>query len=399
MKNKCKFICIAGKNDIAVDVLNYIFYRKYENIQIGIVCNKTESGIDRWQKSLRKCAKQLGVREYELDEMYIIDNLLFVSLEFDQIIKPERFRNARLYNIHFSLLPAYKGMYTSAIPILNGEKETGVTLHCIDSGIDTGDIIEQRKFRIRKDYRARDVYSLYIKYGTKVVIDNIDKLIDNAIVAQRQLAEGSTYYSKKAINYSQLRIDLLQTAENISNQLRAFNFREYQLPIVYGKVIIDSKILDKKTPGRVGDIIDENRCGMCISTIDYDIFLFYDRFAELLEACRIGDLLVVREICQVSRHINEKNEKGWSPIIVATYNGHLSIVEYLISVGADIYDKNYNGTNLLMYAKEYFLTSGDSRLLTMYLNMGVSISETDNKGYNFIDYLERAGYALDDFIE
>ena len=59
---------------------------------------------------------------------------------------PKNFLNARLYNIHFSYLPAYKGMFTSALPIKNGEVDSGVTLHKIESGIDTGDIIDQIKF-------------------------------------------------------------------------------------------------------------------------------------------------------------------------------------------------------------------------------------------------------------
>lgn len=73
------------------------------------------------------------------------DDLIFISLEFDKIVNPDLFKDARLYNIHFSLLPSYKGMYTSAIPILNGEEMVGVTFHEIDKGIDTGNIIAQKK--------------------------------------------------------------------------------------------------------------------------------------------------------------------------------------------------------------------------------------------------------------
>ena len=69
-------------------------------------------------------------------------------IEFDQIIKPTEFRSNRLFNIHFSYLPEFKGMYTSAIPILQGSTHTGVTLHGIDQGIDTGPIIAQEKFEI-----------------------------------------------------------------------------------------------------------------------------------------------------------------------------------------------------------------------------------------------------------
>ena len=58
-----------------------------------------------------------------------------------EIIKTKNFKSNKLFNLHFSLLPSYKGMHTSAFPILNGEKYSGVTIHKIDNGIDTGDII------------------------------------------------------------------------------------------------------------------------------------------------------------------------------------------------------------------------------------------------------------------
>ena len=73
---------------------------------------------------------------------------MFISLEYHRLIDPLKFVTSKLYNPHFSLLPAYKGMYTSALPLLNDEKDAGVTLHHIDSGIDTGDIIDQIIFPI-----------------------------------------------------------------------------------------------------------------------------------------------------------------------------------------------------------------------------------------------------------
>lgn len=63
-----------------------------------------------------------GGQNITLEQAYEIENLIFISCEFDQLIKPEKFNSPFLYNIHFSLLPAYKGMYTSALPLYNGEK-------------------------------------------------------------------------------------------------------------------------------------------------------------------------------------------------------------------------------------------------------------------------------------
>ena len=60
-------------------------------------------------------------------------------------------------------------MYTSALPIINNELETGVTLHKIDSGIDTGDIIDQIKFKIENNFTARDLYFKYLFYSKELL--------------------------------------------------------------------------------------------------------------------------------------------------------------------------------------------------------------------------------------
>ena len=57
-----------------------------------------------------------NIRTISLQQAQDIDNLIFISLEYDCLIRPQLFRTRRLYNLHFSALPQYKGMYTSAIP-------------------------------------------------------------------------------------------------------------------------------------------------------------------------------------------------------------------------------------------------------------------------------------------
>ena len=112
-------VCIAGKNNIGVEVLEYLYEHCHDRYDLCVVCNKTETGENGWQRSLRLRAGQLGIRECALADLYEVEDLMFLSTEFDRLIKTGLFRTQRLYNIHFSLLPAYKGMYTSAEPILN----------------------------------------------------------------------------------------------------------------------------------------------------------------------------------------------------------------------------------------------------------------------------------------
>ena len=381
------FICVAGKNNIAVDVLEYLIRINNGRYELGVVCNKTETGKNSWQKSLRFFSQRFNVPEYHLEDMYMRDDLIFISLEFDKIVNPDLFKDARLYNIHFSLLPSYKGMYTSAIPILNGEEMVGVTFHEIDKGIDTGNIIAQKKIKIDQQDTSRDLYSKYISNGTQLVLSQIENVIQDKVHAYPQEAKGSTYYSKKCIDYSNLKIDLRQTALGIQKQIRAFSFREYQLPVVCVKKIIDSKITDIRSLKKAGTIVEQNENGIMFASVDYNIILYIDRFYELLEACKTGDLDLVKDICSVKKHINECDEHGWTPLMVATYNNQKKVVDYLLINGADIFAVNNNGTNLLMYAKAAYLQYNDIELLKKFFDLGVDIEREDYRGKNLESYL------------
>ncbi len=386
---KRQLICIAGKNDIAVSVLDYLLKKKKtdDTYELCITCNKTESGKNSWQRSLRYFAKQKGVKELEISDLYNVENLLFISTEYDRLIKPDRFMSKRLFNLHFSLLPAYKGMFTSAMVLLKGEKYTGVTFHRIDAGIDTGEIIAQRRIELSDEDTCRDVYLKLIKWGTSLLIENLDVVINRQEISAPQKTDGSSYYSNNVINYNNVEIDLNQTADNIKNQIRAFNFREYQLPVVYDRKICGIRITDIRSKRKPGEKIFETENGFLINTIDYDIFLYFDKLDELLEACRNDDVQTVSSLLCTPGLINAAEVvNGWTPLMVSTYNNSKECVRYLIAAGADIKAKNHNGTNMLMYAKDVFINYKDDYLYRLFLKLGLSPDVKDYEGKTTYDY-------------
>lgn len=365
-------ICVAGKNNIAVDVLEFLIANCTERYRLCVVCNQNETGRDSWQKSLRLCAEKNHIPEFILENLYQIEDLIFLSLEYDKIIKPQLFVTKKLYNIHFSLLPQYRGVYTSALPILNGETMSGVTFHRIDSGIDTGEIIAQEKFLIKRTDTCRDLYLRNIEYGTRLVISQLENVIADRCISVPQDEKNATYYSRKSIDYANLSIDMNQTAECIDRQLRAFTFREYQLPCIGGHPVIGSFIMNLKSPCEPGTVIFRNRHGMMLSTADNCLVVFFDRFTDLMKACKSGDFNTVKDICSVKMHIDERDDNGRTPLIVATCHNHIPIVMYLIMSGADIFVQDNRGRNILSYAKDIYDRTGDMRLFKLYLEMGIS---------------------------
>ena len=267
-------ICIAGKNNIAIDVCRYVV-EHYPQANIYALTNRNETGKDGWQMSyLKYIQSEPRVTLSTLEEMYAVEDLVFISAEYDRIVKPHLFKTKQLFNIHFSLLPAYKGVYVSAWPILNGEEYVGVTLHKIEAGIDTGDIIAQKKFKLSNTETCYGLYHKYIKHGTQLVIKNIDKLINNRFTTHPQSAIGSTYYSKNSIDYANLSIDLNVTAEQLDRQIRAFYFPVFQVARVYGSPIVRAQINRKKSLAKPGTVLRETEKLLEVATIDYNIILY-----------------------------------------------------------------------------------------------------------------------------
>ena len=392
-------ICVAGKNNIAVEICQYLT-QYYPMYPIKIIPNRNDKGIDGFQRSFLKYAQENGIEITTLEKVYIDSDLLFLSLEFDRIINPSLFVSRRLFNIHFSMLPAYKGMFTSAFPILNGEKQTGVTLHYIDSGIDTGDIIAQSVIEINPTDTAKDLYLKYIEQGTLLVKNHLQYLIENSVKAYRQPKEESTYYSKSSIDYSNLCLNFHSTAYQLSLQVRAFHFRDYQLPKMLGIPIIKAVILDTKSEAKPGTVLFENRDKITVATIDYDIDLYKDCMGLVLDCCEQNRLDELKEIPFITYYVCEKElVHGWTPLMVAAYNNSIDVFCYLMENGAQINVQNNNGTTVFMYAKDAALRNKDYSIIDLCLHFKADPYIRDYSSKDLFDYLQDQSVDLADYIK
>ncbi|WP_370195803.1 formyltransferase family protein [Aurantimonas coralicida] len=341
-------ICIAGKNEIAVGALIFLIEQGWRG-QIVVCPNRTDTGKSHWQPSLVRFAREFGIPILPLEEIYTIADLIFISLEFDRLVNTKKFSTDRIYNIHFSALPAFKGMYTSALPILARAEYSGVTLHEIDHGIDTGRIIEQRIFKISKNCTARELYFMYLHYGQRLFQENFETLVDCVRPeAHPQSARGSSYFSKKSIDYTNISMNLLETAEGVACQLRAFSFREYQIPNIRGIPVGRWNITSRRSvepPGYVDEIAPDT---FNLSTIDYDLQFWRDRGWEWFEW--LADPECHDPIELDPNLVDRRDAQGWTPLIRAAYVGDVERVRILLERGADPNLPNLNGTTPLMYA-------------------------------------------------
>jgi len=377
-------LCIAGKNNIAVDVLLHALDLLPRN-EICIITNKSEPFKNTWQKSLGCFANLLNIEIKTLEEVQEIKDIVFLSLEFDRIIKPEMFKTKKLFNIHFSLLPEYKGMFTSLFPILHGKRYSGVTLHKIDSGIDTGDIIDQVKFELIDD-TCGDLYYKYLKNGTDLTKKHLTKLLNNEYTSTKQALSNSTYFSKRSFDFSKTEINIFQTGFQIANFVKALHFRPYQLAKFKGFNINNVECFNCDSNYKVGQIIDENDKYFEVRVIDCSVKLYKDYYDHLIEAIEEKNIIEIIHYSKLVREINEFDKHGWNPIIRACFSGNLEAVSSIQKAGGNINSTNLNGTTTLMYAKSAYEKKKDIRLVQYLIQNRVSPKIKDINGKTVMDY-------------
>ncbi len=232
-----KFICVAGKNQCSIDFIEFIKLKIPKN-NILVLPNISDKGHDSWQPSLRKYAKKNCFKIISLKKVYKIQNLIFLSIEYESIINVDKFYSAELFNFHFSLLPKYRGCHTNFYQIYNGEKYSGVTLHKIDSGIDTGPIIDKIKFPIKKNTDAYKNYFNLMKNSVKLLKKNFKNIINKNYIERKQNLKKGSYYSRNSINYLKMKIFKTDKINlKLFNQMKAFIFPPFQFPILNNNVV------------------------------------------------------------------------------------------------------------------------------------------------------------------
>ena len=124
-------------------------------------------------------------------------------------------------NLHFSLLPAWRGAAPVPASILAGDTTTGVTCFRLDAGMDTGDVLTRHEVRILPDETAGELTARLAEAGGPVLVDAIRGLVDGSLPLQPQDHDAATYASK--INAEDARLDLTDSAEVLDRMIRGYN--------------------------------------------------------------------------------------------------------------------------------------------------------------------------------
>ncbi|MFA6513823.1 MAG: methionyl-tRNA formyltransferase [Patescibacteria group bacterium] len=158
----------------------------------------------------------------EIENIKSLEPDLIVVIAYGKII-PQEILDIPTFgciNVHASLLPKYRGAACLNAPILNGDKETGVTIMKMEAGLDTGPILQQSKMELNGQETLGDVHDRLSELGAKELPSTLHDWIAGNIEAQVQDNFQASFV--KTLTKEDGQINWEKQAEEIERMIRAF---------------------------------------------------------------------------------------------------------------------------------------------------------------------------------
>ena len=220
-------IGVAATPSIAIPTLDWLRDSSHElalvitrpDTPAGRGRSVKESVVSQWAATHRvECIKPVASEDFS-HSLGFID--LVVTIGYGVILPIEilSIPHFGFVNLHFSLLPAWRGAAPVQRSILSGEEISGVTVFALDAGMDTGPIYVQREIQIHPNESAGELLNRMAVLGPEVIAQTLTK-IESGTPPSPQNRENATYASK--INKEDARIAWSKGAKEIDRQIRAF---------------------------------------------------------------------------------------------------------------------------------------------------------------------------------
>ena len=252
-------IIFMGTPDFAEKSLRNLHESK-DNEVIAVVTNTDKPkgrGMKLFQSPVKQYALEHNLKIYQPDKIKtnneFIETLKEMKPDFICVVAygkilPKEILDIPKYgciNVHASLLPKYRGAAPIQWAIINGEEVTGVTTMYMDTKMDTGDIILEKKVKIGENETTGELWNRLGDLGAELLLETIEKIKDGSAPREKQ---GENYSMAPMLNREMSKIDWNKLkAKDIKNLVRGLN------PIMGAYSILN----DKKIKFWKVDIIDE----------------------------------------------------------------------------------------------------------------------------------------------
>jgi methionyl-tRNA formyltransferase len=239
-------ILFLGTPDSAVPILEKLITTQHQ--VVGVItqpARKSGRGLDLKDSAVAEFAKQNSLNVFspeKIDKSYFDQNLkpldadMAIVVAFGQILSKEVLNELKFgwINIHYSLLPKFRGAAPVQRAILIGEKETGISFFAIEEGLDTGSIIKSYPYQLSDSATTDSVLQELNVMATQKIEEIITGIQNGSFEPVKQTGEVST---APKLNEIDLIIDWNELSSEINRKVRAGNKR-----LSAWTTIADSKI-------------------------------------------------------------------------------------------------------------------------------------------------------------
>jgi methionyl-tRNA formyltransferase len=227
-------IVFLGSPDFAVYPLEEIAKAGYEIAAVFTQPDRSRGkrGKELLPTPVKQAALKLGVpvetpvninsdEAIELLKAYQPDLLVVVA--YGQILRQQVLAAAPLgaINIHASILPAYRGAAPIQRVLMNGEKQSGVTIIYLDEGMDSGDMIKKESFELAADETFGSLHDKLMILGGKLILEVLPQIESNQLEVNKQNENEATFAPK--ISREEELINWQNEAKAVHNQIRAMD--------------------------------------------------------------------------------------------------------------------------------------------------------------------------------
>lgn len=278
---KDKRVVFMGTPDFSVPVLEKLI----ENTDVVLVVTKKDAHVGRkkvlTESPVAICAHEHNIEVYKPNKLkedyeYILNKKpdIIITCAYGSIV-PKVVLDYPSYgciNVHASLLPKYRGASPIVASILNGEKETGITIMYMDEGIDTGNIIMSRSIEIEDNDNSLSLSNKLSLLGANLLIDTLPKIFEGENFDIPQDNEEATYVGM--LKREDEHIDFNNSVENIKNQVRAFSPEPYAFINIDDNEYKISEVEIKKCDvSKIGIIVEVNKDSFGITAKDGIVYI------------------------------------------------------------------------------------------------------------------------------
>jgi methionyl-tRNA formyltransferase len=224
-------LAFAGTPEISRIVLEELINVGQHSVDMVLTQPDRPAGRGRKlkQSEVKLCALEnnISVLQPETSKELTSDSLkdcdLILVVAYGLLITPEILATPKYgcINIHTSLLPRWRGAAPIQRAIEEGDNKTGITIMQMDSGLDTGPILEQFVCSILPNDTAKTLHDRLAIMSAKKINDSLSKIVKRQTNAIKQ--DNSKVTHAKKISKQDAKIDWSQSAIRLERKIRAFN--------------------------------------------------------------------------------------------------------------------------------------------------------------------------------